>query len=196
MFIKSPLKGLFILFYFIVVFGLFLLNLNLELFTSFLWFLEFTLIFLTLLFIFQSSLNITFYKKYNILISCLAFAIVAIFYIYLFNSNFFFNTTFNYIFWSTIFLDYYSLALNLNLNDLFGFYLSYYIINYLSLLIILMLLLFTSLLCIFLLRANNKKNFFLNLSFVFNFISKNFLRKQSLFKQSNLQESTVILKKK
>ena len=194
-FVKTPLKGLIVLFYFIIFFGVYLILLNLELFTSFLWFLEFTLVFLTMLFIFQNSLNIVFINKLNLLTSITSFFILLLIYLLFFNFNFQIQN-YNFIFWTTLLNDYYTINFNYNLNDLFSFFLAYYILNNYSLILILLIILFASFLCIFLVKSFLKKNGTNSLNFIFNFISKNFLKKQTLSKQTILKGSTKIFKNK
>ena len=184
-----------ILFYFIIIFGAYLVILNLELFTAFLWFLEFTLVFLTTLFILQNSLNIVFYKKINHIYIIIALFLYYIVYINLLSYNLQIQN-YNFIFWTTIFIDYYNINKNYNLNDLFGFFLAYYIINSYTLVLVLILIFAASFLCIFLVKFFLKKNSEVSLNFLIKFFNKNFLRKQTLSKQSTLKNSTKIFKKK
>jgi hypothetical protein len=194
-FIKTPFKALIILFYFIVIFGAYLVILNLELFTAFLWFLEFTLVFLTVLFILQNSLNIIFFKKINHVLTLILFFFFCAVYASLFKYNLQIQN-YNFIFWTSIFTDYYNLNKNYNLNDLFGFFLAYYVLNNYTLILILLLIFVASFLCIFLVKFFLKKNSEVSLNFLIKFFNKNFLRKQTLSKQATLNNSTKIFKKK
>jgi len=87
------------------------------------------------------------------------------------------------------------------MNDLFGFTISYYVINSLSFFLIGFLLLIGSVLCVTLYNYNKNVRVqsyasFSNLfDFFNNFVSSFFLRKQNIFKQGNATSSVKVFSK-
>ena len=88
------------------------------------------------------------------------------------------------------------------MNDLFGFYISYYTINSVEFIFIGFLLLLGSVICVNLYqinrssRTNNVSNSLSLFNFFQDFSSFFFLRKQNLIKQGNTKSSLKVFKKK
>ena len=88
------------------------------------------------------------------------------------------------------------------MNDFYGLYISYYIINSLEFILVGLLLLFVSLVCVNLnkfnknFKLNNYYNLFTIFDFFFDFINFFFLRKQNLVDQENNPSATRVFKKK
>lgn len=91
------------------------------------------------------------------------------------------------IFW----VDYYEALNNNQLNDFFGFFISYYTLNSVILMIFGLILFFGSIVCVVLFRLikvvkfNNVNNFFETLAYSQTFLYSLFMRKQDLFYQNS-----------
>ena len=98
--------------------------------------------------------------------------------------------------------DYYEALWNNKMNDLFGLYLSYYIINSFEFLIVGLLLLIASVICVNLNKFNRniKSNNYYELVSLFDFfddfVKFIFMRKQNLVDQEISSSSTRMFKKK
>lgn len=98
--------------------------------------------------------------------------------------------------------NYYECFLNSVTNDLFGFSISYYIINSVEFIVIGFLLLVGSVVCVNLyqmnknVRAQSYSSFLSIFNFFVDFSSFFFLRRQNLIKQGNTKASLKIFKKK
>jgi hypothetical protein len=123
---------LFYLFIEFFYFGLFLALYNLELFTAFLWLTECVIVFISILFFFYlnvfsniSKINLIIYSfKYFGLY--LGFFFLSTVYIFPSEIEFFLPLEFNIIYmWD----DYYEALWNDKMNDLFGLYIGYYVLN-------------------------------------------------------------------
>ena len=94
-----------------------------------------------------------------------------------------------------IWIDYYESLNNFSNNDFFGFFLSYYTLNYIIFIIIGLILFFGSIVCVILYRLikvikfNNVNNFFKTLVFSQNFLYSIFMRKQDMFDQNSFISS-------
>lgn len=189
------------LFISIILFGIVLGILQVDFFTGFLWVIEFTIIFISILLLFYlNTTGVTIYKVNNV-----------------FNFSFFFSFfifqffSLNYevecilpIVFNTVVLwdDYYEALNNTNINDFTAFTIGYYFINNLSFLIVGFLLLIGSVICVNLNKSQtNLKIFSINsfltiFDFFKNFINFRFFRKQDLVKQAVLDTTIRSFKRK
>lgn len=198
----------FLLFYVFILFfyfGLFLAIYNLELFTAFLWLTECVIVFVSILFLFylnvygnvnKLNINIFSFKYYGIFFS---FFLVSFIYINPSEMEFFLPNELNsIILWD----DYYESLFNTKMNDLFGLYLSYYLINSFEFIVIGLLLLIASVVCVNLnkfnrnIKANNYYDLISLFDFFEDFVKFLFMRKQNLVDQSISSTSTKVFKKK
>ncbi len=98
--------------------------------------------------------------------------------------------------------NYYESIFNTVTNDLFGFSISYYLLNSIEFILIGFLLLLGSVVCVNLyqtnknVRAQNYNNFLTVFNFFSDFSSFFFLRRQNLIKQGNTKPSLKLFKKK
>lgn len=198
----------FILFYIFIIFfliGLFISLYNLELFTAFLWLTECVIVFISVLFlfylnvygnIFKINMKIYSFKYLNVYAGFFCLTTLMTFYFEL--ENLFINELNSILIWE----NYYESLFNSKMNDFYGLYISYYLINSFEFVLIGFLLLFASLVCVNLNKFN--KNFKLNnyydlftiFDFFFEFVNFFFLRKQNLVNQENSSSSTRVFKKK
>jgi len=129
----------------------------------------------------------------------LVFFFLTLWLTYPFNLEFFlpFDLNINY-YWD----DYYESLNNFLMNDVFGLYTSYYILNSFEFLMVGLLLLFASMVCVNLskfnrnLKLNNYYELLTLYDFFNDFISFLFMRKQNLTNQTIATVSTRIFKKK
>lgn len=197
--------SLFYLFIIFFYFGVFLSIYNLELFTAFLWLTECVIIFVSILFLFYLNVYGNVNKNNIIIYSFKYYGIYIIFFftsfIYVFPSEleFYLPQELNNLFlWD----DYYEALWNNRMNDLFGLYISYYLINSFEFLIIGLLLLVASLVCVNLNKFNRniKSNNYYELTTLFDFfddfVKFIFMRKQNLVDQEISSASTKMFKKK
>jgi len=198
----------FILFYVFILFfyfGLFLSIYNLELFTAFLWLTECVIVFVSILFLFylnvygnvnKMNINIYSFKYYGIFFS---FLVASFIYINPSELEFYLPIEFNNIFlWD----DYYEALNNSKMNDLFGIYISYYVINSFEFIVIGLLLLIASVVSVNLnkfnrnIKANNYYELITLFDFFEDFVKFVFMRKQNLVDQAISSTSTRMFKKK
>jgi hypothetical protein len=98
--------------------------------------------------------------------------------------------------------NYYESVFNPITNDLFGFSVSYYLLNSIEFILIGFLLLIGSVLCVSLYQTNKNvrtqsyNNFLTVFNFFSDFSSFFFLRRQNLIKQGNTKSSLKLFKKK
>ena len=98
--------------------------------------------------------------------------------------------------------NYYESLFNTITNDLFGFSISYYLINGIEFLFIGFLLLIASVICVNLYQTNKNirtqpySNYLSVFNFFHDFCNFNFLRKQNLIKQGNNKASLKVFQKK
>jgi hypothetical protein len=187
---------LFILFF---LFGISLSLYQLDLFTAFLWLIECSVIFVFLLLLFylnvknfitkiQSSIYVYFFVFFYIL--CLVFVTP--------NTNLYLNGLTVYFLLDNS----YECVFNFLQNDLFVFFISYYVLNNIELIFIGFLLLIGSIICVNLYQVNknsrvqNYKSFFNIFNFFLDMCSFVFLRKQNIIKQGNTKPSLKIFLKK
>ena len=181
--------------------GIYLSMFQIELFAAFLWLVECSVLFIFLLLLFFLNVKgVHSYSQNNK-------------YIHIFITVFFLNVAFiNPHFESECksidlnvfdFNDnYYECFLNSVTNDLFGFSISYYIINSVEFIVIGFLLLVGSVVCVNLyqmnknVRAQSYSSFLSIFNFFVDFSSFFFLRRQNLIKQGNTKASLKIFKKK
>lgn len=183
--------------------GLFILVVQLELFTGFLWVIECTVIFISILLLFYLNNKGSFF---NLKINTYKFNL---FYIYL--VFFFLPYTFCYEVEEYLYLvvdninlwdDFFESVQNSNTNDFVGLLLSYYYYNSFEFLLIGFLLLVGSVVCVNLFRSNNKiklhkyGNFLSLFSFFQDMINFVFMRKQNLSDQQRTTVGTGFFKKK
>lgn len=171
---------------------------QMELFSGFLILIEFTVIFIFLIFLFFLNIENNLFKAnlfYNFF-----FLYFYVFIFFILNINFlyfFFNINLNNNFF--IFENYFESNNNFNMNDFISIFLNYYNFNSISFLIVCYLLLLGSIICVNL----NKINYFFKnyelfskkkrITLIKDFF---FFRKQNLIAQSNYNQNIRIVKKK
>lgn len=180
--------------------GVYLSISQIELFTALLWLIECSVLFVFLLLLFY--LNVKYKSNY---IFSHIYAYVFIFYIYVYfflvncycesdNDNLFEVSTYS------ILDNYYEAFQNDILNDLFGFFVSYFFLNGVEFLLIGFLLLIGSVICVNLhqmnknVRTQTHSNYLLIFNLFKDLTSFFFLRKQSLIKQGFTKPSTKVFK--
>jgi hypothetical protein len=180
---------------------LYLSILQAELFTAFLWLVECSVLFVFLLLLFYLNIKGTYiytYKQNKNLFVLFLFTLFIIF-----SNQFFLKESSSGIDLSLYaFLENYYEAFQISIqNDLFGFYLSYYVINVIEFVIVGFLLLIGSIICVNLylmnknVRVQNYTNFLTIFNFFTDFSSFFFLRRQNLIKQGNTKASLKAFKK-
>lgn len=180
--------------------GVYLSIFQIELFAAFLWLVECSVIFVFLLLLFFLNIKGT-YTYTNSSIYTYIFSILLFTYLLLINYYVDNETNHDMGFYGII-DNYYEALHNPVLNDLFGFSISYYLINGVEFIIIGLLLLLGSVICVNLyqmnknVRTQNYSSFLSVFNFFSDFSSFLFLRKQSLTKQGNVKASLKIFKKK
>ena len=180
--------------------GVYLAIFQIELFTAFLWLVECSVLFVFLLLLFylnvQGVYNYVYANTYI--------------YIWIFLTLFTFLLLVNYTDSDSNFdLNYYGLldnyyesVFNPITNDLFGFSISYYLINSIEFILIGFLLLLGSVVCVNLYQVNKNvrvqsyNNYLTVFNFFSDFSSFFFLRRQNLVKQGNTKSSLKLFKKK
>lgn len=181
--------------------GIYLSIFQIELFTAFLWLVECSVLFIFLLLLFFLNVKGVFsYNQNNK-------------FVYVFLTIFFLNVAFiNPYFESECKLfdlnvfnfndNYYESILNGVTNDLFGFSISYYILNGVEFIIVGFLLLVGSVVCVNLYQMNKNvrvqsySSFLSVFNFFMDFSSFFLLRRQNLIKQGNTKASLKVFKKK
>lgn len=197
--------SLFYLFIFFFFLGCFLSFFNLELFTAFLWLTECVVIFISILLLFYLNVHGNFQKKNIIILSFKYFGVVFSFILFISNfvhlneSEFFLPIELNFHYlWD----DYYESLWNRRMNDLFGLYISYYILNSFEFLCIGFILLIGSVICVNFNKLNKglKSRGYFELLVIFDFFNDFvkffFMRKQNLVDQTIKPASTKHFKKK
>lgn len=197
--IYYTLLYLFIQFFY---FGLFLSVIQMELFTGFLWVIECTIIFISLIFLFYlnsvgtlNKINLFFFN-YNY---------IYIFFFFFLNI-FFLNNYENFLPVElnlfNIWEDFYESVYNTNNNDFTTLLYSYYQVNSLEFIVFGLILLIGSLLCVNLFKISSTikmskyDSFFSFFNLYLSFINFSFFRKQNLFYQQKSISATKIFKKK
>lgn len=182
-----------------VLIGIYLSLLQLDLFTAFLWLLEFTVIFIFLLLLFYLNVKNSIYKNkkkhyiFFILFLFLFLNIISPAKDQCVNINsYYFNLIDN-------FYEGYKTCIK---NDFFGIFINYFYLNSLIFLIIGFLLLVGSVICVNFFKKKKEisfqnYNFYLSsFNFLKDFLNFDFLRKQNLVNQGNEKSSIKIFKKK
>lgn len=203
---KNLFYNLIYLFLIIIYSGLYLCIIQYELFTGFLWVLEFTIVFISIILLFFLNINLNNlkmnYKKYNVLtIYLLGIVFFTVFKLFT-SYNYIYSTNYYYIYIIDILLDFYQSLYNQNNNDFTLLYYSYYLYNNIEFLVIGFFLFFGSIGCVLLNKEikNINNNEYLNILNKYNFYTSffdfNFLRKQDLIIQSNYKPSIKLYKKR
>jgi hypothetical protein len=180
--------------------GICLSVLQAELFAAFLWLIECSVLFVFLLLLFFLNVK-NIYVNINKFFFKTIITYLFIFYIIINNTyvltDFYFNVSLFFI------IDnYYEAVFNTIQNDLFVFFLSYYLLNSFEFIIVGVLLLVGSMVCVNIylfnknVRTQNNNSFFKVFNFFLDFSSFFFLRNQNLIKQGNNKASLKIYKKK
>lgn len=180
--------------------GIYLAVFQVELFTAFLWLIECSVIFVMLLLFFFLNIkgNYSYVQNNNFTTT---FILLLFFYFATINQSFTFQNNLNIDFLGT-FDNFYEAVYNPVMNDLFGFSISYYLLNSVEFIIVGLLLLFGSVVCVNLhqinknVRSQSNYNSSLAFNFFLDFTSFLFLRRQNLVKQGNTKASLKIFKKK
>lgn len=182
--------------------GIYLSIFQIELFTAFLWLVECSVLFVFLLLLFYFNVKGQYSYSYNSLHNYLTIIILFFFYINVnIYSEFSNNNIIDLSFYSLI-DNFYETVFNPITNDLFGFSISYYMINGVEFIFIGFLLLIGSVICVNLyqmnknIRVQNYNNFLTIFNFFSDFSNFLFFRKQNLTKQGNSKASLKIFKKK
>ena len=186
----------FVLFF---LFGVSLSVFQLELFTAFLWLIECSVVFVFLLLLFYLNIKSIFVKTnvhlYNYLL-------LSLYFVYLISVMP--NSGIHILDMSLYFLldNSYEGVFNFLQNDLFVFFVSYYVINNVEFIFVGFLLLVGSVVCVNLysvnrcVRLQNYNSFFNVFNFFLDMCGFIFLRKQNLIKQGNTKSSLKIFLKK
>lgn len=186
----------FVLFF---LFGVSLSVFQLELFTAFLWLIECSVVFVFLLLLFYLNIKSIFVKTnvhfYNYLL-------LSLYFVYLISVMP--NSGIHILDMSLYFLldNSYEGVFNFLQNDLFVFFVSYYVINNVEFIFVGFLLLVGSVVCVNLysvnrcVRLQNYNSFFNVFNFFLDMCGFIFLRKQNLIKQGNTKPSLKIFLKK
>lgn len=186
------------------LFGFFLAIIQMEIFTAFLWLTELVVLLVFLFLILNTdpsgsnSNKDTFNQNKKVLL--ILFLILVSF----LNCYFIFSESQSVSLFLTSILwdDYYEAINNINMNDLYGVYISFYILNALETILIGFVLLFASMIAVNLnsLLKKNKSVNYVSFSYLYDYFkyinSIIFMRKQNLVNQENSKESTRSFKKK
>ncbi len=195
---------LFYLFLQLIICGLFLAIYQVELFTAFLWVIEFTVILVCILLLFY--LNVSGINYFNIYYSYIKQSILYVI-LFLFISFivpfklpediYIYNFTSFFILWE----NYYETLYLISANDVLSLTISYYTINNLELVLIGFILLIGSVICVNFnkmqrLNRNKKINDQMNIFNIFNFLSNNiFMRRQNMVYQNLTKAVLKIFKR-
>ena len=185
--------------------GILLAFIQMEMFLGFFWVVEFTVIFIALILVFYLNVE-TLSFNLNLFLNKIYFFFIFFFLLFFFIfSGIFFNFEFFYLTWSSfdyILDNYYESTSNFFLNDFLCLVFNYYLFNSFEFLLLGFILFFGSIICIILNFLSKKNSFISDLFYLNNLISGlksaeySFLRKQNFFKQSNVNASIRIFKKK
>ena len=182
--------------------GVYLSIFQIELYTAFLWLIECSILFVFLLLLFylnvKGVVNYTVTQTYQIIIffAFILFCVLSTTYADSIVYDSFTNEPFN------VFDNYYESFLNQITNDLFGFSISYFLLNSFEFILIGFLLLVGSVICVNLYQINKNTRIqnhysFLNVfNFFTDFLSFSFLRRQNITKQGNTKAALKLFKKK
>lgn len=180
--------------------GVYLSIFQVEIFTAFLWLVECSVIFVFLLLLFyinvKGNINYTYINTYIYVWLFLLFFIIIL-------GNFYSDSDVDYdLNLYGLVENYYEALFNPITNDLFGFSISYYLLNGVEFLLVGFLLLLGSVVCVNLYQMNRNvrtqsyNNYLSVFSFFNDFTSFFFLRRQNLIKQGNTKPSLKLFKKK
>lgn len=180
--------------------GIYLSIFQIELFTAFLWLVECSVIFVFLLLLFYINIkgNFSYIYVNTYIYVWLFFLFFFILLVNFYSDN---DSNFDLNLYGLI-ENYYESIFNPITNDLFGFSLSYYLINGVEFLFIGFLLLVGSVVCVNLyqmnknIRTQNYNSYLSIFNFFSDFTSFFFLRRQNLIKQGNVKPSLKLFKKK
>ncbi len=182
--------------------GVYLSIFQIELFTAFLWLVECSVIFVFLLLLFYLNIKGSFiYTNATSYFFIFIILLFSFFLVLLINSDSDNNAHFDLNFYGLV-DNYYESLYNPVCNDLFGFSISYYLLNGVEFIFIGFLLLIGSVICVNLyqmnknIRTQNVNNFLTIFNFFNDFSSFFFLRRQNLTKQGNTKASLKMFKKK
>jgi hypothetical protein len=179
------------LFLLILLIGAVLCFLNNELTAGFLWVAEFLVIFVFLLLILYVNVhgdNKKFYNKHILFFSFIALLFLVIYE----HDNTLMEDDLQFLLCDLYWTDYYEALNDYNNNDLYGFFISYYIFNSIILIIFGLILFFGSIICVTLFRLvkvvrfNNIDNFFDTIKYSQSFLYSIFMRKQDMFDQNSV----------
>ena len=180
--------------------GVYLAVFQIELFTAFLWLVECSVLFVFLLLLFylnvQGVYNYVYVNVYVYVWIFLTLFTLLLVVNYTDNDS---NYDLNYY---GLLDNYYESIFNTVTNDLFGFSISYYLINSVEFILIGFLLLLGSVVCVNLYQMNKNvrvqsyNNYLTVFNFFSDFSSFFFLRRQNLTKQGNTKSSLKLFKKK
>lgn len=184
-------------FFIFFLIGICLAIFQLELFTAFLWLVECSVLFVFLLLLFYVNVKGFTNNSFYVLQFILLVFIYTYLNIMLLNLSIISNTVLS-SFYTNIFSlndNYYDGVFNFIVNDLIGLYVSYFMINFIELLIVGFILLLGSIVCIYLYKFTTsvkEQNYHTFLS-IFNFFDDMsgffFMRRQNLIKQGNVKAS-------
>jgi hypothetical protein len=182
--------------------GIYLSIFQIDLFTAFLWLIECSVLFVFLLLLFYLNIKCTYgytsNQNQNYLVALYIFVYFILLNVYSNSDNFcvviinFYNTVDNY----------YEALYNNITNDLFGFSISYYLLNSIEFILIGFLLLVGSVVCVNLyainkgIRAQVYTNYLSVFNFFTDFVNFSFIKKQNLIKQGNSKASSTVFSKK
>lgn len=180
--------------------GVYLSIFQVEIFTAFLWLVECSVIFVFLLLLFyinvKGNINYTYINTYIYVWLFLLFFIIIL-------GNFYSDSDVDYdLNLYGLVENYYEALFNPITNDLFGFSISYYLLNGVEFVLVGFLLLLGSVVCVNLYQMNRNvrtqsyNNYLSVFSFFNDFTSFFFLRRQNLIKQGNTKPSLKLFKKK
>ena len=196
---SSPFYTLLYVFILFFLVGIALSIFQLELFTAFLWLIECSVVFIFLLLLFYLNVKNVFLQTKELLYYHIYICVYLI-YIILTNQNtglFFAGLVIYHILDNS-----YECVFNFLQNDLFVFFISYYVLNNIEFVVIGLLLLVGSMVCVNLylvnknVRIQNYNSFFNVFSFFLDMCGFVFLRKQNLVKQGNSKASLKVFLKK
>ena len=194
--------SLFYLFVQVFYFGVVLSFNQVELFTGFLWVVEYIVIFVFLLMLFYINSQGDFIKN-NLFIYKYSYITILLIFIFIYPTYIYYNFSFIENLYTAVYWDdYYESFNNNNMNDFVGLYISYFTFNSFEYIIIGVLLFLGSVVCINLFRLTkilkfkNYNEFLKTFRFSQSYTYSSFMRKQNLVKQANEQPAVRIFKAK
>lgn len=180
--------------------GIYLAIFQIELFTAFLWLVECSVLFVFLLLLFYLNISGVYNYSYaNTYIYVWILLVLFTFLLLMSVSDSDINYDLNFY---GLVDNYYESIFNPITNDLFGFSISYYLLNSVEFIFVGFLLLLGSVVCVNLYQANKNiraqsyNNFLTVFNFFSDFSSFFFLRRQNTTKQGNVKASLKLFKKK